>query len=687
MENKKHIRLAGYFGQNLRRLCLLEVGLLAIVVVQFALAAGLGLCLFPSRKEFLGYLQGDFLYKDYLGLVTGNCVCFGVLTFAMSYFLNRREFLNQKVLYREVLRNEIGLSKHEKQRIQRKFLTPHIVYFSGLNQQIKKSEFEEELREFIDFGRDNDSLSSENGSLILGEEDANREKYGNFTEGFKGARDLLGRAQPIDYNESVDRMFMVSHAEQPQSTRGSRILEGKSETNQSIHTVSIRRAILGPEKQSFNSGAFNDSDIINIPKECNLERLMNYTNKKLSVLFLPDVQKLCEVKREMVELIEAHKHHNSRKGCGLLLLKTEKHENEFRKKLTFLRDKYQKFMKKVKFSGKALVYFRNLEDVSCLYEMNRLSKRFMRNLKFLGKSPRVFRSQVAVSRKSFLIDNKDFLFHNMKVAHQKKYFTKVVLYTLIVVIFLFVSTPNAILQSVTELMKKDKLKRLGWTMDPRHAKVWSDVWMSLVPMITLGINALLLILLDFFAYWQHYSTHSACQKFIFRYSFCYMLINMLIIPGLSLSTANSIFRAVEKRDFKLMTLLNSLKDKENDSFFSTLIIQSGIVGFLINLFLVSDLPNNRFVLGLTLSRRERINNGDFHQRTSARPKSRPSSTATTTPATAWSSSSWPSSAPTSRCSTPRPCSTSSSASRGTSSSFPRTTRTSSIRAGNSFLAS
>ena len=337
---------------------------------------------------------------------------------------------------------------------------------------------------------------------------------------------------------------------------------------------------------------------------------MNFSNKRIHVLFLPDVEKLSEIKREISELIEAFEYHRE-KDRSFLLLESEKNKYEFKKRLAYLGDKYETFMSRVKFSGKALVYFRDLQDVGCLYEMNRLSKRFLRNLKYLGNSPRVFRSQVALCKKSFLIDNKDFLFHNMKVNHQKRYFTKMLLYALIVVIFLFISTPNAILQSVTELMKKDKLKRLGWSIDPKDAKIWSDIWMNLVPMITLGINALLLILLDFFAYWQHYSTHSACQKFIFRNSFLYMLINMLIIPGLSLSTANSIYKAFSTRDFKLMTLLSSLKDKENDSFFSTLIIQSGIVGFLINLFLVSDLPNNRFILPLTLRRRREINNGNF----------------------------------------------------------------------------
>jgi hypothetical protein len=373
-------------------------------------------------------------------------------------------------------------------------------------------------------------------------------------------------------------------------------------------TTSIRREIIGNNPKSFNSGAFNDSGIINISRETDVNALMNFSNKRIHVLFLPDVEKLSEIKQEIMELIEAFQYHQETKRT-FLLAKSEKDQYEFKKQLAYLGDKYEKFMTKVKFSGKALVYFRDLEDVSCLYEMNRLSKRLIRNIKYLGNSPRVFRSQVALCRKSFLIDNKDFLFHNMKVNHKKKYFTKILLYTLIVVIFLFISTPNAILQSVAELMKKDKLKRLGWSINPEDAQIWSDIWMNLVPLITLGINALLLILIDFFAYWQHYSTHSACQKFIFRNSFFYMLINMLLIPGLSLSTANSIYKAFKTHDYKLMTLLYSLKDKENDSFFSTLIIQSGIVGFLINLFLVSDLPNNRFILPLTLHRRKQINIG------------------------------------------------------------------------------
>ena len=220
MENKKHIRLAAYFGQTLRRLCLMEVGLLAIIGLQFLLVVVFGLAVFPSTKEFLGFLKGDFLYKDYLGLVTGNCCCFGLLTFGLGYFLNRREFTNQRVLYREVLRNELA-SKRE--RVQNKFLRPHVVYFSDLEQRVKKAEFEEQLQEYVDYAREGDSLSSEE-SFILDEEDPGRrpDTQGGFGPGFKRGKDLIGRTDSPDFEESVDRIFINSLKPDSDSVRQSR---------------------------------------------------------------------------------------------------------------------------------------------------------------------------------------------------------------------------------------------------------------------------------------------------------------------------------------------------------------------------------------------------------------------------------------------------------------------------------
>jgi hypothetical protein len=221
MENKKHIRLAAYFGQNLRRLCLLEMGVFSIIFLQLIIMVILGMFNFSSTKDFLGFLKGDFLYRDSLGLVTANCFCFGVLTFGLGYFLNRREYKNQKVIYREVLKNELA---NKPQKVQRKFLSPHIVYFSGLDQRIKKTEFEEELREYIDYARENDSLSSEE-SLILNEEKQteHEERFGNFANGFKRGKDQFGRVNVPDFDESVDRVIFPNNHLGVDNTSGERL--------------------------------------------------------------------------------------------------------------------------------------------------------------------------------------------------------------------------------------------------------------------------------------------------------------------------------------------------------------------------------------------------------------------------------------------------------------------------------
>lgn len=393
---------------------------------------------------------------------------------------------------------------------------------------------------------------------------------------------------------------------------------------------------------SFISGDYNDSDIVNIPNQNNNDDIsdLHHLSSRAHIILIPDTEKLSNIKREIDLIIEAYDYSKTSK-LKCMLKKYEKNLKNFRIELSKLARKYEQHMQNVSFSGKALIYFKDLEDVNCLYEMNKLGKRFLRNIQNFGKGPKIFQSDIALSRKSFLIDNKDFQFHNMKVNYKKRYLTKLVLYIVIIVIFIFISTPNAILQSAAELMRKERLQKLGWSIDPEDAKLWSQFWVNIVPLLTLGINALLLILIDYFAYWQHFSTHSACQKFIFKHSFIYMLINMLVIPGLSLSTANSIYKAIKKRNFQVMTLLYSLKDKENDSFFSTLIIQSGIVGFLICLFFFSDIFNHRGILSLTINRRKNINNGNPYnsKKTTEKQKSKHSNTATTSQTTASSSSS------------------------------------------------
>ena len=654
ISTKKHIRFASYFGQNLRRLTLLEISLLTIIAAQLVIVTASGAFVFPNYQEFIGYLKGDFLYKDYMGLVSMNCLIFGLLTFALSFVLFRTEFKNQQLVYEQVLKNEV---RKKDSSVQRKFLSPHVVFLSGLDKGVNKYQVQEELALFVDYNKRNeDSFSSESGSLILADKNSDftevTEDKNTFGRAFHRSKGKNQRGREGRGDMSVDRvMFGKSmnrqrHLEDAgtksllgsgRKPRAPRFSDSESQIDPSINSKSgfhpnqntsgyledenysemgrqLRQEIAGNLGESFQSGGFNDSQMIHIPnkdfdtKEFAEDRYGLGYDRRMQVLLLPDVEQLSTLRRSIETLTRMHAYSKVGK-LSCLLKPSEKSRTKYFKQLAKLRDKYQDAIQNIKFSGKALVYLRDLEDVKALYSMNRLGKKFIRGIRHLRKKPKAFKTSVALCKKNFLTDHKDFIFHNLKLSHRSRTLKKAVLYCTILAIFIFISTPNAILQSLAELMKKDKLKKLGWSLNPEDAKVFADIWINLLPLLTLGVNALLLILLDFFAYWQKFPTHSACQKFIFRNSFIYMLINMLLIPGLSLSTANSIYKAFESRDFKLISMLYSLKDKENDSFFSTLIVQSGIVGFLINTLLFSDLPNHRFLLQMTLANRRKVNKG------------------------------------------------------------------------------
>jgi hypothetical protein len=57
-------------------------------------------------------------------------------------------------------------------------------------------------------------------------------------------------------------------------------------------------------------------------------------------------------------------------------------------------------------------------------------------------------------------------------------------------------------------------------------------------MTILLLNLLLIYLIDLSAYIEKHYTHSRFQFSVFTKSFFYMLLNILIIPGITLSTAS-----------------------------------------------------------------------------------------------------------------------------------------------------
>ena len=360
--------------------------------------------------------------------------------------------------------------------------------------------------------------------------------------------------------------------------------------------------ILG-DKLSFDSQAFNDSCIIDLPFSNSFDASkMHFFTRRMHILLLPDITEMASIKREIRELAEAYDYSKSTRNTCMLKLK-EKHNNSFEIEKLGLEMKYKQLMKKVQFSGKALVFFRELKDVDQLFMMNLLGKRFQENRLNSIKTPKIFRSNLAKTDKKFLIENKDFLFHNMKVDHKIQTIKEIAVFFFILIIFILASTSNSIIQSLIQLTHEGKFTLTKWNFKSL------EISTILAPLLTLAISTLLTLLVDYSASWKHFSMHSNYQNFIFEKSFCFLFINMLLIPAFSLLETNSIYAVFNQTNSKIMNVFNFLRNKGSNSFFPILIIQIGIVNFLINLFLLSDLSSNRFILSLTLSRKRNINNG------------------------------------------------------------------------------
>jgi hypothetical protein len=131
--------------------------------------------------------------------------------------------------------------------------------------------------------------------------------------------------------------------------------------------------------------------------------------------------------------------------------------------------------------------------------------------------------------------------------------------------------------------------------------------------IILNINLLLLILLDIAALYEKYETHSLYQRAYFTKAVIYLLLNMLLIPALTLSNmashenerydqtsgfavneSGSLWSFMTSRQFDLAKILGEVYAGENGAFFVSLILQTAIFTSAYYLCQVTDLMFSYF---------------------------------------------------------------------------------------------
>jgi hypothetical protein len=95
----------------------------------------------------------------------------------------------------------------------------------------------------------------------------------------------------------------------------------------------------------------------------------------------------------------------------------------------------------------------------------------------------------------------------------------------------------------------------------------------LPPFVILGINLILLLLIDIASLVERYEAHSLYQKAIYNRAVIYLNLNMLIIPALTLTNSEPLINLLFKKQFDLTQLLGDFYIANSGVFFVSILIQ------------------------------------------------------------------------------------------------------------------
>ena len=130
-----------------------------------------------------------------------------------------------------------------------------------------------------------------------------------------------------------------------------------------------------------------------------------------------------------------------------------------------------------------------------------------------------------------------------------------------------------------------------------------------IPLLIIGINLILILVIDYICRFEKHYTHSNYQFALFTKSFIYMLFNYLLIPSLTLSyePLYDIIKTNYKNILHLLSQVSSVFD--NSYFFITLIVQNGTFSFVYYFLRLDELMFNAFSTQVSFYKRHFINTG------------------------------------------------------------------------------
>lgn len=165
------------------------------------------------------------------------------------------------------------------------------------------------------------------------------------------------------------------------------------------------------------------------------------------------------------------------------------------------------------------------------------------------------------------VDPYDFIWVNVGGTRGFYFFRRVGVLFLAVLVLLFLSTPASLLATLRSVVGD-----VEWlaSLPPPFETLAQAYFPSLFIVM---LNQLLLVLIDISAYMERHFSHSDVQNSILNVALVYLSLNMLIIPGVTLTATKSLMKILQDREFLLADILGELHLADSGAFFVNLLLQ------------------------------------------------------------------------------------------------------------------
>ena len=197
----------------------------------------------------------------------------------------------------------------------------------------------------------------------------------------------------------------------------------------------------------------------------------------------------------------------------------------------------------------------------------------------------------------------DIMWKNVSGVRGVFFFRRVLLNVLAFFTLVFLSTPTAV---VSALRKVDFLKLFDfdWTEKLPYGQLLHNVLPALTILL---INQILLLLIDFVAILERQISHSRFQSSIFGMAVVYLNLNMLVIPGISLTTAKSFYKLVSSEHYRFKEILSDFYIADSGFFFVSLLVQQACLSSTFYLLRGGELITSYFSPWLADYKRKYLN--------------------------------------------------------------------------------